>query len=231
MSLNQEQKKQITMQSNKLKHKSYTTTISFDTTHQLKDFQVHENVLAPEKVTAIYLAKWLFDNPALYKGKITLDLGCGTGIQGLVMALCGAKKVTFTDISKLAIINTRENIKTFKLEKYAIVKKIDLFGKTKKKFDVIVFNHPFFPDAGNKKDFISLATRDSGKLIHRFFKDAKRHLTSKGIIIMPYFEKAGPINNPAIQVLKHKYKSVKKYSKKINTELHKGKASIYIISK
>ena len=230
MQLNKEQEKQITFQSNKLKHKTYTTTISFDTIHQLKDFQVHKNVLAPEKVTAIYLAKWLFDNPALYKGKITLDLGCGTGIQGIVMALYGAKKVTFTDISKVAIQNTIENIKTFKLKKYSTVKKIDLFGKTKNKFDIIVFNHPFFPDEGNKKDFISLATRDSGELIHRFFKDAKKHLTTNGIIIMPYFNKAGPVNDPLIQAPKHGYKIIKKVSEEINTELHKGKASIYIIS-
>ena len=230
MQLNKKQEKQITFQSNKLKHKSYTTTISFDTTHQLKDFQVHENVLAPERVTAIFLAKWLFNNKTLYEEKTTLDLGCGTGIQGMVMALYGAKKVTFTDISKLAIINTRENIKTFKLEKYSIVKKIDLFGKTKDKFDVIVFNHPFFPDEGNKKDFISLATRDSGKLIHRFFKNAKKHLTQKGIIIMPYFNKAGPTNDPLIQAPKHNYKIIKRVSEEIDTELHKGKASIYIIS-
>ena len=61
----------------------------------LKDFIVHSGVLRPEKMSALSLAQWLFSHNPLYKNKVVLDMGCGTGIQGITMAKRGCQKNHF----------------------------------------------------------------------------------------------------------------------------------------
>ncbi len=61
-----------------------------------------------------------------FKDKTVLDIGCGTGILGIVAALLGARKVVALDIAKEAIETTSINIKLnnvedrFKLYPYPI---------------------------------------------------------------------------------------------------------------
>ncbi|MFA6268373.1 MAG: Rossmann-like fold-containing protein [archaeon] len=229
MELNEEQKKQIAFQTAKLRHGNYKTNIDLGEGVVLQDFVVQENTLAPEKMTALYFARWLLANKKIYKNKEVLDLGCGSGIQGIVMGLNGAKKVVFSDIAKPSVENTLLNVKHFGIEEKSTVLQGDLFEKVNGKFDIIEFNHPFFPDVGDKSDFISLATRDDGKLIRRFFEKAKDYLKLSGKIIMPFFEKAGPTNNPLVQAPKYGYQIFESFSENIETELHAGKASVYVI--
>ena len=62
--------------------------------------------------------------------------------------------------------------------------------------DAIAFNHPYFaadPIPGQK---LSIAMLDSGTLLRRFLKEAKDHLNPGGIILMPYHEFAGVVNDP-----------------------------------
>lgn len=81
-----------------------------------------------------------------------LDLGCGSGIQGLTAAKRGANEIWFVDISPKALFSAKKNLKKnigkneLKTLK-TVFKKSDLFSKIPKKtkFDRIIFNPPYVP--------------------------------------------------------------------------------------
>lgn len=231
MKLTSKQKKQVALQLKAHEHSEYKTNIDIVGGLVLKDFKVIPNVLRPELMSAMQLTQWLCLNNGLYKDKLVIDMGSETGIQGIVMALCGAKNVICSDISKDAIKNTKLNIKNYKLQNKIKVIESDLFTNIKiQKFDVIVFNHPFFSDGSMKEQLnVDFKVLERGSLIHRFFEDAKRFLKNDSLIIMPYFHIAGPINDPAVQAPKHGYEVKEKYNMNVTVGLQKGPVSIYEI--
>ncbi len=228
MKLTPKQKKQITLQLKAHGHSKYKTDIEIAGGLTLKNFSVLSNVLRPEVMSALQLAQWLYLNNALYAGKITIDMGCGAGIQGIVMAFCGARQVVCSDISNDAVKNTILNVKNYKLQNKVKVVGGDLFEKIKQKADVIVFNHPFFSDHTMRQTLnADFAMLERGSLIHRFLDDAKRFLKPNGLIVMPYFHVAGPINDPAIQAPQHGYKVVERFRMNVTRGLQKGDVSVY----
>ena len=56
-------------------------------------FGIHEEMLKDEVRTCTYRDSMLH-NPHLFKDKIVLDVGCGTGILSMFAAKAGAKHVT-----------------------------------------------------------------------------------------------------------------------------------------
>lgn len=187
----------------------------------LKNFQSFPNVLSPNLITSRFLASWLYYNNGLYLNKIVIDMGCGSGIQGIVALLKGAGKVIFTDISDVAVANTLKNINICKIKGNYLVLHGNLFEKVKNKADVIIFNHPFFNDE-LKKDKLSRALTNKERLIHIFLKDAKKYLKKDGVIIMPYDECAGAINHPKVQGEKYGYKITLRFKEKIDSVIKKG---------
>jgi len=186
--------------------------------------------------SGIYLAKFLYKHKNIYQKKICLDMGCGPGTQGLIMAKYGATGVLCTDISPLAIKNTQENAKKMKLHVHASVS--DLFKNIpKQKFDVIVFNHPFFPEEAENfgdeitKDVMLRKSMLGGTtLIHDFLKDVSSYLKKNGVLIMPFFRFAGKENDPGRYAKKYKLKIVKKEKVLSKQGLQKGDFSIYVFS-
>lgn len=190
----------------------------------LKNFESFPGVLSPNLITSRFLASWLYYNNGLYLDKYVIDMGCGSGIQGITAALNGAKIVTFTDISKTAVENTARNIQINKINQKSRVFQGDLFEKIEGEFDLIIFNHPFFADYLDK-DSISKSLVDKEGLIHRFFNNAKKHLKKNGIIIMPYDECAGSTNHPRVQGEKNGYKVILRFKEKIDSVIKKGEFS------
>ena len=231
MTLTEMQKRQLEKQVKDHQHQRYDVDIELSNGHVLKEFVVYPKVMRPEKMTSLYLARWLFYNNGLYKDKVVIDMGSGTGIQGIVCGLYGASKVTFSDLSRPAVENTQENIQNFELMKNSCVLKSDLFENVKEKADVIVFNHPFFAE---DKDFqfdplLMMAMINRGDLLQRFFKDAKRFLKESGTIIMPFFHLAGSQSNPSIQAPKYGYTVAEKFRINVSRGFQKGIISIYDI--
>ena len=179
---------------------------------------------------AIYLARFLFENISLFRGKEVLDLGCGPGTHGLLMAKYGAKTVVLSDISRKAVNNAKINIKNHKV-KNAEVFCGDLFASLEgKKFDVIVFNHPFFSGEAKGKEIMLKKTMLGGtKLIKRFFEDAKKYLNDNGTIVMPYFHFAGSENDPASHAEKYGFRISKLHKMELKQGLQKGAFTIYEI--
>ncbi len=229
--LNRRQKAQVDRQLESHTHRRYEVDIKLGWGGTLKNFVVHPDVMRPELMTSLHLARWLFSHKDLFYKRNALDMGCGSGIQGVVMGLYGAKYVAFSDISQQAVRNARENARKYNLSGKSVVVKSDLFENMTGKFDIMVFNHPFFPANPMKGSVVSSAMLDNGNLICRFLEDAKNYLNAPGVIIMPFFHLAGPLNDPGIQAPKHGYKIVDEARKKISIGLQKGVISIYEITK
>jgi release factor glutamine methyltransferase len=111
-----------------------------------RTFKVNRNVLIPRADTEILIEKAL--------SKINkrdtfnmLDLGCGTGIIGITLALeRPLSKVMLIDQSEDALKNTKENLALHQAPNITI-QKSDWFGTlAKKKFDVIASNPPYLEE-------------------------------------------------------------------------------------
>jgi methylase of polypeptide subunit release factors len=220
------QQHQVLMQLEKHEHDKYVTNIVLSETEILKDFVVYPEVLRPESMTSLFLARHLYKESHLYNGKTVVDMGCGSGVQGIVMGIGGARRIILSDISKQAITNTKENIEKFQLLDKASVVQSDLFANIEDMVDVIVFNHPFFPADPIKNKPVSISMLDKGDLIHRFFEEAKKHLNKDGIIVMPYLQLAGETNDPQVQGLAHGLDVEVVVRENIETGLQKGFISI-----
>jgi release factor glutamine methyltransferase len=227
MKLNSEQQKQIDLQLANHKHEPYKTDVELAPGHVLKDFSVHKNVFRPDITSAIYLARWLFYNNGIYEDESVIDIGCGTGIQGLVAATNGAKNVTLSDISESAVQNANVNVQTYGLEDTVKVVKGDLFENVTGKADLVIFNHPFFPENPYKDVSVSKSMLGGETLLHRFFENSRDFLSEDGSIVTSYFHLAGDTNNPGLQGSNHGFDVYERFTKDIGIGLQRGKFSIY----
>lgn len=141
---------------------------------------VFENVFEPRE-DSMLLADAISEGDA--RGKIVLDLGCGSGLQGLNALLLGAKKVFFADIDGNAVNNAKENAKLAGAGKRTAFKKSDLFSALRgKKFGLIVFNPPYV-DSGKEKKWLDTDGGKKGReVLDKFLARAKRHLEKGGKI-------------------------------------------------
>ena len=187
--------------------------------------------------SAIYLARFLYHNKKLYFEKDVLDMGCGPGTQGMVMLEYGAKSAVLADINPKAVLNTKINLKEksiFNAEAY----ESDLFANLAKNktYEVIVFNHPFFPanpaqfeGDPNEDEMLRRSMLGGTELIKRFFREVSNYLRQDGLIIMPYFQPAGVENDPIRHVDEYGFKVSKKELIESKEGLQIGKVFIYLI--
>ena len=63
-------------------------------------FGIHEEMLKDEVRTVTY-RNAILHNKHLFKGKVVLDVGCGTGILSMFAAKAGAAKVIGVDMSSI----------------------------------------------------------------------------------------------------------------------------------
>ncbi len=230
MALTEPQRAQIQKQLAEHQHKAYRVDIALSGTATLAKFSVHPGVMRPEKMTSLTLARYLWESPGLYKGKDALDLGCGSGIQGVVMARNGARTVHFSDVSLPAVLNTIDNVDVYCPMGVASIHRGDLFeGMHALRVDLIVFNHPFFPGSPEGLPPVATAMLDEGDLLRTFLKQAKHHLTEAGKIIMPFFQLAGTRNHPALRAVENGYRAKERLCVMQEEGLQQGEVSVYEI--
>ena len=94
--------------------------MSFGTGHHATTYQISEMLLVED-----------------CKGKRVLDMGCGTGVLGILADLRGAKKVDYIDIDSWCVENTTEN-----LERNSCTGNVILGGaeKIEAEYDMILAN-------------------------------------------------------------------------------------------
>ena len=208
------------------RHPHYKTDILLTEGAILKGFCVHPNVMRPEIMTSVFFARFLFFNNGMHAGKNVLDMGCGSGILGVVAALYGARHTTFSDISTEAIENSNENVQIFKIKPKSTVVQGNLFENANETYDLILFNHPFF-DIPAQSEEVSKTMVQPQSLLSIFLQEAKARLSKNGSILMPFFHLAGNANNPQIQGPKYGYFVKEAFTMAATTGLQQGKISIY----
>jgi release factor glutamine methyltransferase len=112
--------------------------------------------------------------------KKVLDLGTGSGIQGLYCAMRGAI-VTVTDVDPAAVFCAQQAARTLGVTLAAV--QSDLFSNVSERFDLVLFNPPYLPS----KSFEDI-TVDGGKrgraLVARFLTCLSTHLNEDGTALL-----------------------------------------------
>jgi release factor glutamine methyltransferase len=118
----------------------------------------------------------------LATGKV-LDLGSGTGYQGIIASLKGCN-VVFADINPLAIRCAQGNAALNGATGAYIVS--DLFSSIRGKFDCIIFNPPYLPeDPQNTGADVALDGGADGRVfINRFLKEYRNFLKPGGFALL-----------------------------------------------
>ena len=159
-----------------------------------KTFKVNRNVLIPRADTEILIEK------ALSKINIrdtfhVLDLGCGTGMIGMTLALeRPLSKITLIDQSEDALKNTRDNQVLHELSNVTIQKSDWFSTLAKTKFDVIVSNPPYLeendPHLSKGLEYEPIDALVSGpfgmKAIQHIIENAKNHMNRDGWLFVEH---------------------------------------------
>lgn len=109
-----------------------------------------------------------------------LDMGTGTGIQGITAAKKGCN-VTFVDIDENALECARNNAVLNNVGgKFA---KSDMFGNVNGRFDTIIFNPPYVPSSHVK--YVALDGGKGGReVIDRFINSYANHRSEDGKVLL-----------------------------------------------
>ncbi|MDF1741219.1 MAG: peptide chain release factor N(5)-glutamine methyltransferase [Verrucomicrobiales bacterium] len=126
-----------------------------------------------------------------------LDLGCGSGVIGLSLAHHLADKgasVTLADVSSGALALSQENATSLQITNVNFVES-DLFCAIDSRFDLIVANLPYIPDAEQtelsrevqRDPALALYGGELGtEIITRFLHEVSTHLSDSGQIALEY---------------------------------------------
>lgn len=130
-------------------------------------------------------------------GKVCLDLGTGSGVQGIAMLKSGASFVVCADINKNALVESKKNVLKYLKEtkNFDVVVRFvetDLFSNLKGvKFDFIVFNPPYVPS--EKIKWVDLdGGKEGSETINKFITQFVGHLSSSSEILLLI----SSLNNP-----------------------------------
>ncbi len=203
--------------------KPYNITIPISDERVLRGYRMYPNVLRP--MSSISLGNYLYDHPKALQGRRILDMGCGSGILGIIAALRGAAKVVLCDVNPQAVENSIDNVHRFGVESICQVIRSDLFENVRGSFNEIIFAHPYFPGKPWPGVPVTTGMLDAGALIDRFLTDAKEYVT--GPILMPFLELAGSRNNPLIRGPRHGYAVKTVTNITIRRGLQKGRFMVY----
>lgn len=148
--------------------------------HYYKDYalNVPDSVYEPKEDSEL-----LADNLLVEKGDYVLDMGCGSGIQGITASL-KAKKVLSADISPAALEACFLNADTNNVKNMEF-RESDLFSNINEDelFDLIIFNPPYVPSDEKDLEAKAWAGGTMGReVIDRFILDAPKHLKAGGRI-------------------------------------------------
>ena len=126
------------------------------------------------------------------KGKV-LEIGTGSGILALAAAnLKNVKSVLAVDIDTEALNYAKQHSAHKKIK----FQQSDLFEKVKGKFDTIIFNPPYLPQEGNKRDIQLEGGKQGYEVIEKFIISANNHLNENGELLLLFssFSKQKEIN-------------------------------------
>lgn len=127
--------------------------------------------------------------------KEVLDVGTGSGILGLFVALHGAT-VTTIDTNEQALTRAREAAQTLGVSLKAVVS--DLFSSVSGRFDLVLFNPPYLPSSSLEDRAVD-GGKEGALLTRRFLKKLQEHLKSDGSALLLLSSQ----NNPGSLIAEH----------------------------
>jgi putative methylase len=136
-------------------------------------------------------------------GKVSVDLGCGTGIMGVGLLLLGAKKVYFVDSDEKVIEIAKTNLKKVKSEfstvGEAIFKCVDVLDFDQKA-DLVVQNPPFGVKVRHMDRIFLEKAFETSDVIYSFHKsEGKKFIldlsTRKGFNVTNIWDFDFPLKN------------------------------------
>ncbi len=113
-----------------------------------------------------------------------LDMGTGTGVQGIVAALKGCD-VTFADISAKALEIAEKNAKANGVNGKFV--KTNLFSKLKgRKFNTIIFNPPYLPSELGAEEILALhgGGKQGREVIDRFLSQYRNFIAKDHTVLL-----------------------------------------------
>jgi release factor glutamine methyltransferase len=131
-----------------------------------------------------------------YRPKYALDMGCGTGFVAFVMKSMGVEKVYAIDIHPPAVACARKNLELNLHLRPIEILQGDLFEpliKENIKFDLIVFNQPYYPI---EETIFGMGADGGRAIVERFFNQVRNFLAPNACIVMPFSDMAADCNNP-----------------------------------
>jgi release factor glutamine methyltransferase len=159
-----------------------------------RTFKVNPHVLIPRADTEILIEKALSKINVRDRYEV-LDLGCGTGIIGITIALeRPLSKVTLIDQSEHAIQNTKEN-QTLHQVTNVMIQKSDWFSALDQtRFDVILSNPPYLEDNDphlsqglEDEPLDALVSGPTGiEAIQYIIENAKNHIKPSGWLFIEH---------------------------------------------
>jgi len=111
-------------------------------------------------------------------------MGSGSGIQAETCRKNGFKNIIAADIEEEAVSLLKE-------KKFKAVR-TDLFSNIRGKFDLIVFNPPYLPQHKYDKEKDTTGGKKGWETILEFLKQAKKHLSKKGKILLLHSSLSNP---------------------------------------
>lgn len=123
-------------------------------------------------------------------GKRVLDIGTGSGVNGILAATRGAQ-VLAVDINPKALEAARANVLRNGLADRVEVRHSDVFEDVEGALDLIVFDPPF--RWFRPRSLFEVASTDEGyRAMTRFFRQAKEHLAPAGRMLI-FFGTSGDL--------------------------------------
>lgn len=162
--------------SQKPQSKSNPNTWNFEIREKVYTFTSDEGVFSKNKVdfgTRLLLEQFTCPNIA---GDL-LDLGCGYGPIGIVLAnTCKERHIVMVDINERAVMLTKENIAQNSVDNIEVIQSNHFHELENKRFAAILTNPPI---------------RAGKKLVHEMFEESKRFLCKNGELWVVIQKKQG----------------------------------------
>lgn len=147
--------------------------------------RVHANVFSPKYFHGWEIFTRHFPNVT---GQRVLEIGCGTGVTSVYLALRGAAHVTAVDINPAAVFNARENARLNHVA-HLDIRESDVFSdlRVDERFETIYWNFPFLyqPAEYAFGSILERALFDPGyQLLERFLGEAKSWIGPSGRLVV-----------------------------------------------
>lgn len=114
---------------------------------------------------------------SLHADSTAFDIGVGTGVLSVILAMRGVKKIIATDLDERALICATENIQNLNLQHQVEVRKANLFPEGKAA--LVVCNPPWLPARPSSSLEHAVYDPDS-QMLKGFLQGLKDHLIEQG---------------------------------------------------